>query len=193
MDRERNRGSSGSHQNAFKAGTFQDRKELDAGGVAVMPYSAISVADEILRVAKRHGKALTPLQLMKLVYIAHGFHLAVKETDLFPDRIEAWKYGPVIPDLYHATKQYGRNTIPLEKIDDASATNVDSDTSLFLQEVYDKYGHLTGIELSNLTHQSGTPWDQVYRDGIFGIEIPDDIIQNHYRRLLSVRQGATAT
>jgi uncharacterized phage-associated protein len=66
--------------------------------------TAFTVADEILKIAKRKGLHITPMQLLKLVYIAHGWSLAILGRDLFPDRIEAWKYGPVIPDLYRATR-----------------------------------------------------------------------------------------
>jgi uncharacterized phage-associated protein len=62
------------------------------------------VADAILKIAKEQGKPLTPLKLMKLVYIAHGWHMAIENQDLFNNRIEAWKYGPVIPDLYQVTR-----------------------------------------------------------------------------------------
>ena len=156
-----------------------------------MTYNAITVADEVLKLAKRAGKQLTPLQLMKLVYIAHGWSLALRNIDLFQERIEAWKYGPVIPDLYHATKHFGAMPIPLSAIDDKPAA-VDVPTASFLEDVYSKYGKLTGIQLSNLTHRSGTPWAQVYREGVFGIEIPDEIIKTHYLGLLNERQSSTA-
>jgi uncharacterized phage-associated protein len=155
-------------------------------------YNAITIADEILRLAKKQGKSLTPLQLMKLVYVSHGWSLALRNVDLFPDRIEAWKYGPVIPDLYHATKHFGKNPIPLNAIDEAKPSSVDTQTFSFLKDVHSKYGHLSGIQLSSLTHKSGTPWDQVYKEGVFGIEIPDTIIKNHYLGLLNERQKSSA-
>lgn len=76
-------------------------------------YDVLTVADAILKIAKSKGVSLTPMQLMKLVYIAHGWSLGLRGIDLFRNRIEAWQYGPVMPDLYHATKQFGRNPIPL--------------------------------------------------------------------------------
>ena len=79
-------------------------------------YDVLTVADTILKIAKSKGKALTPMQLVKLTYIAHGWSLALSERDLFKNRIEAWRYGPVIPDLYQATKNFGRSEIPLERV-----------------------------------------------------------------------------
>lgn len=155
-------------------------------------HTALQIAEETLRIAKKHGKSLTPLQLMKLVYIAHGWSFPVLGADLFRDRIEAWKYGPVIPDLYHATKHYGRAPIPLELVGDADTTVTDAKTREYLENVFDLYGGLSGTALSNLTHKSGTPWDQVYRDGVFNIEIPDYLIRKHYKELYRERKPSSA-
>lgn len=146
-------------------------------------YDVLNVADAILKIAKKKNKTLTPMQLMKLTYIAHGWSLGLRDIDLFKNRIEAWQYGPVIPDLYHATKSYGRNPMPLDKVGDPEAISVSDEDRQFLEEIYEKYGHFDGIALSYLTHQSGTPWSMVYKPGRYNIEIPDEIIQQHYREM----------
>src|SRR5690606_18660586 len=106
---------------------------------------------------------------------------------LFRNRIEAWQYGPVIPDLYHATKSYGRNPIPLHAIGDSADIQVSEADQAFLEDVFEKYGHLDGITLSYMTHKAGTPWTQVYHPGMRNIEIPDALIAQHYRDLVSER------
>ena len=153
-------------------------------------YDALIIADEILKIAKLKDKALTPMQLMKLTYIAHGWALALLDRGLFSNRIEAWKYGPVIPDLYLATKSYGRNTIPIEEIGDPIEVKVSQDDRAFLESVYDQYAHMDGIRLSFFTHKPGTPWDQVFVPNIMGIEIPDRVIEQHYRELLRAQKVA---
>ena len=47
-----------------------------------------------------------------MVYMAHGLTLAVTDKPLIHDRIEAWKYGPVIPLLYHELKRWGNTQVP---------------------------------------------------------------------------------
>lgn len=156
-------------------------------------YSAIDIADEVLKIGKRKGMPFTPMQLMKLVYIAHGWSLAVLDRDIFQDKIEAWKYGPVIPSLYQATKQFGRNSIPQELVDDQSPSKVSPDVLSFLEDVVGKYGHLNGIQLSNLTHLPGTPWHQVYEPNRSNLEISDHLIKQHYSvKLDEHRQNSTA-
>ena len=62
-------------------------------------YSTQLIADYIIA---HGGGALTPLQVIKLAYIAHGFTLALLGRSLVPEPIEAWRYGPVIPSIYTA-------------------------------------------------------------------------------------------
>lgn len=152
---------------------------------------AIFIADELLKIAKRHNKSMSPMKLMKLTYIAHGWALALLDRDLFQNRIEAWRYGPVIPDLYHATKRFGGNEISLDMIDDEQPSHLDDETRAFLEDVWNKYGHLDAIALSNLTHQPGTPWEKVYNPRERNTEIPDSLIRTHYKALAHGRNAAT--
>ena len=146
-----------------------------------------TIADDILKLAKRRSLEFTPMQLMKLVYIAYGWYLAMHNEKLFNDRIEAWKYGPVIPNLYQSTKHFGGNVIPHELIADGPISN--PNLEVFLDSIVQHYGRFSGIALSNLTHRQGTPWQQVYRPNVVGIQIPDDIIKEHYLRELRERSG----
>ncbi|MGL6349555.1 MAG: Panacea domain-containing protein, partial [Aeromonas sp.] len=99
-----------------------------------MPYPVNQVAEAILRAAKREGRSLTPMQLIKLTYIAHGWSLAVANRDLFTDRIEAWKYGPVIPSLYQATKRFGRSPIPLSMVGDPAELAIDEPDAALVRD-----------------------------------------------------------
>ncbi|MCB0375635.1 MAG: DUF4065 domain-containing protein, partial [Sinomicrobium sp.] len=56
---------------------------------------------------------ITPMKLVKLVYIAHGWHLGITDNALIDENPEAWKYGPVIPRIYHEFKKFGKNPIKI--------------------------------------------------------------------------------
>ena len=76
---------------------------------------------------------------------------SIQGKDLFSDRIEAWKYGPVIPNLCRMTKSYGRNPIPHECISDLIETNIDLNTQTFLENVFEQYGNLTNCLIKSNT------------------------------------------
>lgn len=152
----------------------------------------LNIADIILRIAKEKGKSLTPMQLMKLTYIANGWYLAQNDVPLFHERIEAWKYGPVMPELYQATKKFGKQPIPLDLIAD-NFDDLPSELERkveFLKQVYGLYESLDGIQLSNKTHKKGTPWDKVYCPYSYGVEITESIIKEHYKELLHEQRAS---
>lgn len=140
-------------------------------------HSSLLVANRLLELARQKGEALTPMQVLKLVYIAHGWMLALYHRPLIRDRVEAWQYGPVIPSLYNALRTYGGGAVTGVV---AAFGELDPSADDIVRQVFDRYGSLSGPALSRLTHASGTPWAEVYQDGIYGIRIPDDLIEDHY-------------
>jgi uncharacterized phage-associated protein len=152
-----------------------------------MATSARAVANEFLRLAEEDGRALTPLQIIKLVYIAHGWMLALYQRPLITDRIEAWKYGPVIPNLYHDVKGFGADYIH-GRLRDALSQPLDPQERNLIRQVYNIYGQKNGVQLSELTHRSGTPWHiTTWRPDAMGVPISNDLIAEHYRRLADAR------
>lgn len=150
-----------------------------------MPYSAIKVANEFLRLAREDNppRPLTPLQVIKLVYIAHGFSLAIFNEPLLSEPPQAWQYGPVVPSLYHAVKSYGANPITGAIPDDMDPQDLSANARELIAAVYRAYGHLSGIQLSNMTHQQNTPWSLTWNAAGKNSVIPNELIQTHYREL----------
>lgn len=120
-------------------------------------YSAAAVANRVLAVARDKGREVTNLHLQKLVYFVQGFALAMLEHPLFNEEIQAWTYGPVIPELYQQVKQYGAAPITgTLKADDAIEN--DQEAEEVITTVMDKLGHLNAIQLVNLSHRDNSPW-----------------------------------
>ncbi|WP_369210846.1 Panacea domain-containing protein [Xylella fastidiosa] len=69
-----------------------------------MPYSPATIANYFLQRASKEGRALTPMQVLKLVYIAHGWHLGFRKEPLIDESVEAWRHGPAIRSLYNKIK-----------------------------------------------------------------------------------------
>jgi uncharacterized phage-associated protein len=96
------------------------------------------------------------LKLQKLLYYAQGFHLALFEQPLFDSPIEAWRHGPVCPEVYHKYKNFGGSLISAPK--DFQPSSLFSQSLLeFLDEVYEVFGQFSAWKLRNLTHDE-PPW-----------------------------------
>ena len=91
-----------------------------------MGYLAKAVANEFLKLAQNENATLTQMKLQKLVYIAHGFNLALVDSALLEDKIQAWQYGPVIPSLYGEFKSFGNSPITRN----ATITKIDNDFNI---------------------------------------------------------------
>lgn len=47
---------------------------------------------------------LTNLKLQKLLYYVQVEHIRIYGSKAFPERIEVWECGPVVPDVYEIYK-----------------------------------------------------------------------------------------
>lgn len=129
---------------------------------------------------KSENDLMTNLRLNKLLYFAQAMSLVKTNTPIYNDEIEAWAYGPVVPQIYNKYKKYGRKDI--DEIDEKYTSDVFSPNELDILfdtvNAYDKYS--TG-ELVRLTHIKGSPWDiafNVKNDKI----ISKDDIKNYYEK-----------
>lgn len=149
-------------------------------------HDSRTIANEFLQIAGNAGNPLTPMQLLKLVYIAHGWSLGLYGRPLINDQVEAWQYGPVIPRLYNAVRNFRDQPVTCQISVGADTPLNDLERKL-VQQVYNVYGSKSGPALSRLTHAAGTPWAQTYEPDTFSIRIPNDIIKDHYQRLAAER------
>jgi uncharacterized phage-associated protein len=152
---------------------------------SAVPYSPIKVANEFLRIASSEtpARGLTPLALLKLVYIAHGWSMIHLNQPLLSEQPQAWQYGPVVPSLYHAIKQFGASAVMYPIPGDTDPQVLSPEAAGLIQAVYKAYGHLSGVQLSNMTHQPDTPWSRAWTTAGKNALISNNEIQEHYRRL----------
>src|SRR5687767_12203236 len=108
--RMKRRSGPGVEANVRKFALQPASETIYAGGEA-MTYDPKSIANYFIDLAAAEGKKLTPLQLIKLVYIAHGWYLGLTGKPLINESPQAWQYGPVIPSLYHALKIHGNDAV----------------------------------------------------------------------------------
>lgn len=141
-------------------------------------HKAVDVARSILWLSRDRTVYLT--QLLKLVYISHGWMLGLERRPLIRDSVEAWPYGPVIPGVYHAFKHHRGDPVPPPSRDPSVLSEPEA---ALVQEVLDVYGGFTSVDLSGMTHKPGTPWDVTRRTQGLGSIIPNALIESYYKSL----------
>jgi uncharacterized phage-associated protein len=138
-------------------------------------YSPIEVANTFI---KRYGKNcpdLSHMKLQKLVYMVHGWWLAYNENPILNEKPQLWKHGPVIDSLYHILKVYGMKPLkePIQIIFDQNAPIIEGEQNKtiisLIEWVWNRYGHLGALELSDMTHKDGTAWKEVAKRNSFRV------------------------
>jgi uncharacterized phage-associated protein len=155
------------------------------GKAMKLGHSPTVVAEYILRLAQQRNNPLTPMQVLKLVYISHGWQLGLYGRPLINESIEAWPYGPVVPSVYHRYKKFGSNFI--SDIPSDAPNEFESSERSTMDQVVKGYGSRSGISLSSLTHEPGTPWSLTVKESGIGSVISNDLIEDYYRRRAAPR------
>ena len=156
-----------------------------------MTYTTQQVANYFLGRAEAESMPMTQLKLIKLVFLAYGWYIAVMKSKLFNEQIEAWQHGPVVPSIYHEFKDFRSDPISRKAMDldldtwdftTPEISETDNETILVLDRVWGVYKNFSGWDLRERTHKNGTPWHQVYKQGERGIKIKDSDVQAYFEK-----------
>ncbi len=119
---------------------------------------------------------ISPLKLQKSLYFLFAFHGAVyrnKEEEgvfegssgattryLFDAEIQAWKYGPVIPEVYFAQRdgEYEDKDKIKAAIDEVS---VNDEVKEFINEMFEQIDGVTDFKLVDRSHRDDA-WQRAY-------------------------------
>ena len=124
----------------------------------------------------------------------------VQLIKLFEDKIYAFKYGPVIKSVYEeykGMKDIEEGLAIDEHLDEDYEKMPTRSRILFAEDgiakiahidaTLEKYSCFSAVELVNITHVVGGPWDSVEKDSPF-TEIPDSIIlEKHFKEVEIVK------
>lgn len=163
-----------------------------------MAISSLAVANFFVEQSINSGIELTPMKVIKLVYIAHGWSLAIRQEPLIDEAVQAWKFGPVVPTVYNSFKGYKDSQITgmaqvYDGLNIISPQVNETNIRLFLEGVWNAYNKFSGWQLSSITHENETPWyiTWIKNGGAdqSGAIIPNDIIAKHYNALYELRTG----
>ena len=147
---------------------------------------AKAVADYFLKRANENWYGLNQTGIQSLVYIAHGWHLALKEKPLIKESVEAGQYGVHITNLWNAFHKFGDESIPTVGVFYPHFQDYEMDheaTKLFLSQVWEIYQNFTPIQLVPLTNKPGTPWEttRFLHPNKQSVSIPDALIKKYYK------------
>lgn len=140
-------------------------------------YSAIDVAKYIIKKCNNLGRTISNLKLQKILYFVQAEFLVSQNTPCFREHIEAWDFGPVIPDVYHRYKVYGSASIPI--ICDENFCPFNNDDKILVDEIIEQCSKYAASTLVEITHRQ-SPWREAYRQ-YCGAVISNDSIKAFFQ------------
>lgn len=161
-----------------------------------MSFDGRQIANFSLDFGDSKGRPISHLCLHKIIYFCHVWSLVELGQPLVREKFAAWKYGPVLQNLYRQFEScenypiHQRATVlnPLTGIREVAHYMFDSAIEQFLRRTLEVYTRLTSTELIDLAHIPNGPWHQVWNHS--GLSNPGMLIDNE--RILSfyLRGGA---
>ena len=142
-----------------------------------MTYKVLDVCRHVINYSNERDYGISNLKLQKVLYFIQAYFLIKKKdhTSCFHEKIEAWDFGPVVPEAYHEYKQYGSGDIPSiksyimfdendiwnsKRVEFEDTTITDEDKAL-IEKVVDKFADYSSTDFVSLT-QRQAPWIDAY-------------------------------
>lgn len=154
-----------------------------------MPHDPRAIANEFLKLNGDRG--YNQMWLQKLVYMAHGWNLAINDAPLVSGRIEAWDGGPVMRSIWEHIRDFGRNAGGLfgKSPDVPFTADLSEKEKAVIEHVWKRYGGYTGRQLSDMTHQEGTPWSNAYFGRGRNARLLNEDVKQHFTDLALAGRG----
>lgn len=163
------------------------------------PYRPIEVANSFINLFAPAG-GVEHMKLQKLLFYTYGWWLAFRPEPLLKEKPEVWRYGPVFSSIYWTFNSFGsdpilqpKSDIPFQQVPPAVPLE-DKNTTEFIDWIARKYGRFDSLQLSDMTHEPGTPWYQMAERHGFKVprylKIDDEITRDFFKHLASIEYPA---
>lgn len=122
-------------------------------------YGALEIASYIIWYCRQKGYYVSNLKLQKILYFIQAEFLATRGWPCFDEEIQAWDFGPVVPEVYHQYKYFGSSNI----IEDTNENPriLGRDRSL-IDEMIEECNQYSASQLVDFTHRQ-SPWMDAYQ------------------------------
>lgn len=109
------------------------------------------------------------MRLQKLLYLAHGYHLAVLDEPLINDVFDATMWGPLCYTLHDEISFFGRRNVIIDGYD----LELPEVSGLLVCKVVDLYRDARDGQIDTLIRDRTGPWAKTYNSRLSIIEDVD--------------------
>lgn len=123
-------------------------------------YKAMDLANYIVDKCIKDNVPITNLQLQRILYFVQKDFLK-RGSPAFSDYIEAWEFGPVVPNVYFYFCGFGAMPISISR---DSVPNLTSDKNI-IDNIVEAKRDLDSWVTAKETNKITGAWSKVFNDG----------------------------
>lgn len=123
--------------------------------------TAMELSYYIINKCVKDDCPITNLQLQNILYLIQRKFLKEENKEAFPDCIEAWQFGPVVPEVYYEYCTYGSMTIIFSYGD----FKIGKKEKKIIDPIIEKVRVLMPWDVVEETLKKGGAWDLIYQNG----------------------------
>lgn len=127
-------------------------------------YKALDVARYIVNKCIDDNLPISNIQLQKILYCIQRECLQIYGREMFSDEIEAWQFGPVVPEVYYRYCRFGANLIRIKTAADCE-DNIFGDYISLINYIVEEKRALKPWNFNEDVQKAGHAYNIVYDDG----------------------------
>lgn len=139
-------------------------------------YDVLDIAKYIIKKCVDEEEPISNLQLQKILYFIQRDYLMKFDEPLFEENIVAWKFGPVVVDVYYKYCNYG--ALKLNKHIEIEIPFKRKERKLIDNVIVEKRRR-NPWELVEETHKEGSPWYETCTNEGLGSIITKELIREN--------------
>lgn len=137
-------------------------------------YAAIELSKYIVTKCVNDDYPISNLQLQKILFYIQKEFLKLGNI-AFSDDIEAWPFGPVVPNVYYQFCSFGAMPITSHY----SEISISTEDANLINNVIEKKRILNPWDMVAETHKKNGAWDRIFKNGLGNHNIiPLDLIKS---------------
>lgn len=140
-------------------------------------YAVQDIAEYVIWYSEKQDFGISNLKLQKILYFIQAYFLICSDRTCFYEKIEAWDFGPVVPEVYKRYKQYG--SMDIHGIPEEEPYLCQNDKER-INEVVDNFADYSATDLVEIT-QKQVPWIEAY-ESKRNNEISTDSIKQYFTK-----------
>lgn len=124
-------------------------------------YTALEIAKYIVNKCVKEEKYINNSKLQKILCLIQKEYIQNHNRPIFPDNIEAWTIGPVVPNVYYYYCSHGSMSI----IFSYETSEISDKDKEIINRIVEGKRDMLPWDLAEECQGRNSAWDVTYKDG----------------------------